>query len=177
MQTTSNIRRNPFVALCDHASRGNWCWKLFCTTCGHGAFHVSFSKIVRGQHPDDESFWPNGKKNHSPLKELAEYNDFHGDTNPEAQEKLAYIDVGAKLTDIQAVAKFPDWLGYIGIVLQHCQDFNARMILSDALLPQFMPLVKSRKDTQEYFKGKHSERRPLEISDLSLVESTMLGHD
>ena len=177
MQKTRDNRRNPFIALCEIASRNNWCWKLFCTTCGHGAFHVSFSKIVRGQHPDDEPFWPNGKKNHSPLKELYEYNDFRRATDLEAQEKLAYIVAGAKLADIQAVAKFPDWLGYIGLVLQHCQDFNARMILSDSLLPQFMPLVKSKKVTHEYFEGKHSERRPLEISDLGLVEDSMLTHD
>lgn len=177
MQKTRDNRRNPFVALCEVASKNRWCWKLFCTTCGHGAFRVSFSRIIRGQHPDDESFWPNGKENASPLKEWAEYDDFRGPASSESQIALARIVAGAALSDIQAVARFPDWLGYIGLILRHCSEFGAQQIVSGALLPQFTGLVAKNNEAKTYFQAKQKDGRQLEISDLSLVESTMLGHD
>ncbi len=45
-------KRNSFTALCEYASKNNWCWKLFCTTCGHGAF-----KGNRGQVPFSRGIW------------------------------------------------------------------------------------------------------------------------
>jgi hypothetical protein len=164
-------QRNPFVALCDYASQDKWCWKLACTTCGHGAFTVSFLKIVRGQHPDEESFWPNGKDNAAPLKEMGESKDFFGGTDIEAQIKLASIVAKAKLSDIQAIAKFPDWLGYIGLVINHCPNRDAQKIISEALLPQFIAMVKNDGEIYEYLKEKQIKQELININDLSRIEN------
>lgn len=169
----NNKQRNPFVALCEIASQNNWCWKMYCTTCGHGAFKVSFSKIARGQHPDDNSFWPYGKDNHAPLKEMNDYGDFFRNTSEDSQLKLVSVVAEAKLSDIQAVAKFPDWLGYIGLVMTHCSSRSAFKILSDAFLPQFIVLLKNDEGTCKYLKEKQSEQELLNINDLSKIEASI----
>lgn len=167
-----NIKRNSFVALCDYASRNNWCWKLFCTTCGHGAFSISFSKIVNDKHPDDDSFWPYGMKNHAPLKEADEYRDFwRVDASIAMQIKLASIVAEAKVGDIQTVAKFPDWLGYIGLVINHCPRREARKIISESFLPQFIEMLKNNKEICEYLQEKQTKQELLSINDLSRIES------
>lgn len=166
-----NIKRNPFIALCDFASRNNWCWKLVCTTCGHSDFRVAFSKIARNQHPDDEAFWPHGKGNQSLFKEADDYKDFFRGASITTQMKLASIVAGAKVTDIQTVAKFPDWLGYIGLVIHHCPNRDSRKIISNAFLPQFITMVKNDKEIYEYLQEKQSKQELLSINDLSRIES------
>ena len=168
---TNNARRNPFVALCDYASRGSWCWNICCTTCGHSALKVSFSKIVRRQHPDDDSFFPYGKGNNDLLKEMENYKDFFEDADIEVQTKLTSIVAEAKLSNIQTVAKFPDWLGYIGLVMHHCSNKEARKIISDAFLPQFIAMVKNDKETYKYLLEKQSKQELLDIDDLSRIEN------
>lgn len=169
-----NIQRNPFVALCDYASRGNWCWNIICTTCGHSGFRVAFSKLIHGQHPDDDSFWPDEKTDHALYEERGNYGDFVKNANRSMQTELASIVAEAKLSDIQAIAKFPDWLGYIGLVMNHCPDLNARMILSDAFLPQFIVLVKNNGEIYDYLQEKQSKKELLNIDDLSKIENSML---
>ncbi len=172
-----NAKRNSFVALCDYASRENWCWNIVCTTCGHSAFRVAFSKIVQGQHPDDDSFWPNGKIASDFFKEVDIYKDFSKDylirTNIARQIKLASIIAEAKISDIQAVAKFPDWLGYIGLVLYHCPSQDALKIISDSFLPQFIALVKNNKEVHDYLQEKQSKQEMLNIDDLSRIEGAI----
>ncbi len=164
-------KRNSFVALCEYASQNNWCWKIFCTTCGHSAFKISFAKIIKGQNPDEESFWPHGKENHGPLKEMEQQRDFIGAASIDAQIKLASIIAGAKLSEIQSVVKFPDWLGYIGLVIHHCPSHEARKIISDALLPQFIEMVKDDKEIYKYLHEKQTKQELLSINDLSRIES------
>lgn len=166
----NKILRNPFVALCEYASLKDWCWKIHCTTCGHGAFKVAFSKIIHDQHPDDDSFWPHGKSNHALLKEVDKYNDFWMRADTINQLKLATTVAAAKISDIQAIAKFPDWLGYIGLVINHCSDYEARKIISDKLIPQFIVMTKDNEELCNYLKKKHSENGILNIDDLGWIE-------
>lgn len=165
--------RNPFVALCEHASSNNWCWYIYCTTCGHSAFKVSFSKLTRGQHPDGESFWPYGKNNHDPIKEKGDFGDFFGRADVTNQIKLASIVSEAKLSDIQTVAKFPDWLGYIGLALNHCSSIEAGKILSNAFLPQFIALVEGNKEMADHLKKKQLKGKLLNLGDLNRIENCL----
>ena len=171
------ISRNQFVSLCDHTSLNNWCWNLFCTTCGHGAFKVAFSKLIQGQHPDDDSFWPNGKSNSDPLKEADNYSDFWSSATSANQIKLAKIVAEAKISDIKAVAKFPDWLGYIGLVINHCPDSNAKKIISDSFVPQFIIMTEDNKELNDYFRKMQSNNNFLSINDLTRIESGKVNLD
>lgn len=170
---TKNTKRNSFVALCEYASQNNWCWNLFCTTCGHGPFSIALSKIARGLHPDSDSFWMNGRGKQPDLNESTEYGDFWRNSNPsiDSQKKLASVVADAKLADIQAVAKFPDWLGYIGLVINHCPSRDARKIISDSFLPQIIVLLNENSDLRKYFQDKKSEDGILSINDLGRIEA------
>jgi len=168
---TKNNQRNQFVALCEYSSQNDWCWKLCCTTCGHSAFKISFSKIIHGQHPDDDSFWPHGKSNSDPLREVDNYKDFWREASVVNQTKLASIVAEAKLSEIQAVAKFPDWLGYIGLVIYHCPSSESRKIISDSFLPQFITMLKDYKEIYDYLQQKLAQQELLNINDLSKIES------
>jgi len=168
---SKNIKRNPFIALCDYASQNNWCWKLFCTTCGHGSFKVAFTKIISGQNPDDASFWPNGKDNAALLKEVDQYRDFWSEASIANQHKLATIVADAKLSEIKSVAKYPDWLGYIGLVIHHCPSREAREKISESLLLQFISMLKDDKEICDYLQNKLAQKEILSINDLSRIES------
>ncbi|MBM3255882.1 MAG: hypothetical protein FJZ04_00200 [Candidatus Moranbacteria bacterium] len=164
-------KRNAFTALCEYASKNNWCWKLFCTTCGHGSFKIAFSKIISGQHPDRTSFWPNGKDNAALLKKADQYRDFWSESSVANQMKLASIVADAKLSEIKDVAKYPDWLGYIGLVIHHCPSRESREKISESFLPQFISMLKDDKEICDYLQNKQTQKETLSINDLSRIES------
>lgn len=173
MNLEKNTRRNPFVALCEYASQNNWCWKITCTTCGHSAFRVAFSKLVRDEHPDDDTFWPNGKENYLAMKEVDKYNDFKiriKSNSVDNQLKLAKIVANARIVDVQKVARFPDWLGYIGLVIYYCHNDKASKILSDSLILQFKELLKGNKYMVEYLDNKQI----LSVRDLEVLENQIV---
>ena len=63
-----------------------------------------FSKLVHGEHPDDDSFWPNGKKPFL-LKEIDNYNDFdRRSIDKDVELNLAKNE--AKISDIQKSQNF-----------------------------------------------------------------------
>lgn len=166
-----NISRNPFVSLCENASLNNWCWKLYCTTCGHGVFKIAFSKLIHGEHPDDDSFWLCDRDNAGLLKENKDYPDFLRSATIAHQIQLANIVSEARLSDIKTIAKFPDWLGYIGLVIHHCSTFEARKIISDSFIPQFIDLTENGSELNNYLKKMQSDSALLSINDLSRIES------
>ncbi len=172
MLTVSESDRNPFLALCDSASQNNWCWNINCTTCGHGAFRVSFNKLMTGEeHPDDASFWPFGKGNSEPLQEFKkhpEYRDYY--YTYDNQQKLVEIVVGAKIADIKTLCRFPDWLGYIGLVMAHCPSRRAQMTLSSHFIPQFLTFFEKDNEIKGYLENKQLNNEPLTIADLNKIE-------
>lgn len=172
---SKSILRNPFVALCDYASRNNWCWNIFCTTCGHGSFRVAFSKLIQDQHPDNDSFWSYGKSNSDLLNEVDNNNDFWREASVVNQLKLTAIVASAKISDIQEVTKFPDWLGYIGLVINHCSNREAGKLLSDAFIPQFVSITKNNKELNDHLKKMRLNNSILSIYDLSRIESAIVS--
>ena len=98
-------------------------------------------------------------------------------TAPEKQLKLASIVAGSRITDIQKVSKFPDWLGYIGLVLHHCFVPEARKILSTSLLHQFLEILPKDSDCYRYLEDKQREGLLLEIYDLEKIETCMAAHE
>lgn len=163
-------KRNKFVALCENASQNEWCWKIFCGTCGHTDFKVAFSKLVHGLHPDDDDFWPNGKEQSKLYQEKNSYRDFERRATIDNQRKLATIVSESKIVDIQAVTRFPDWLGYLGFVIHHCPVTSARKILSDSLLPQFISLIAHDRELHDHLKHKQSVQQLLDLEDLNMME-------
>lgn len=162
MTESSKHTRNAFVALCQKASEDGWCWAINCTSCGHQDFEIGFSKIIHGEHPDTESFFPEAEIAKNP-----------GEISPEDQLKLVNIVSDAKLSDIQNVSEFPEWLNYIGLVINHCNTSEAHKILSNALLPQFIELVKDDTNLSWYLQGKLNRGKSLAIKDLGKIQNSL----
>ena len=165
-------RRNAFLALCDVASKQNWCWKIACGTCGHSGFRAAFSKIIRGEHPDDDNFWENGKSDHDLYLQINKYNDFKmGRARMQAQKKLQDVVMGAKITDLMQVASFPDWLGYLGLVLFHTSDEEKENgQLTKAWIPQFLGLLPADSPASVKLKEILLKNGRLESKDLEMME-------
>ena len=74
----------------------------------------------------------------------------------ENQIKLATIVADSKLNDIHEVSKFPDWLGYIGLVIRHCSSYESKKIVSDSFLPQFVSMLSGDKNLSGFLKEKQT---------------------
>lgn len=175
---TSTIRLDKFAALCKVASENNWCWKITCTTCGHSGFRVAFSKLAQGLDPREDSFWPYGFDDWEQLKDQDEYDDFKYDYNAKApdidiQKELAIIASEANIEHIDQTSRFPDWLGYIGLVIEHCQHPDAQKILSKSLLPQLATLIEHDPALHKKLEDKMTSNEPLVVWDLSGIELSL----
>ena len=85
---------NSFEQQCIEASRKNWCWNIHCTTCGHQEFTKYFQYLC---------------KTYNRYKFTLEI------------EGVLDTFTNTNLENLNQKCKFPDWLGYLGLVLY---DFN-----------------------------------------------------
>lgn len=134
--------RNAFESLCELAGRNRWCWKLVCTTCGHMCFRCSFQELVRGKHPDSSDWQIYGPRD--PRQPFPEWRDWP----IEEQRVLSTILSQARLTTIASHARFPDWLGYLGLGLHYTVNVERKGYLLTRnwgpqlldVLPQHSPM-------------------------------------
>lgn len=106
---------NNFEALAVLASKEQWCWKLQCTTCGHMHFRYAFLELANGKSPEDKNWIIHGNK--------TDYKDELGPlprryTFPQKETVLSLCS-SASLRTISDNCISPDWLGYLGLVLEH----------------------------------------------------------
>jgi hypothetical protein len=110
----SVLTRNPFEALAERAAKAQWCWQIYCTTCGHREFRSGLGALAWGLHPDAVD-WDTQLK--------AALNRYAGGPlwSVNVQERLLHLVSDANMNSIAAVAPFPDWLGYLGLALHYSQ--------------------------------------------------------
>ena len=140
MPTSDN--QNAFELLCRLASKERWCWKIPCTTCGNQEFQYGLRELGRGHSPA-ESEWVVHKGVQNLREKLGE---FQYPRNPDCRigvhypyhladpDKVAIVQVcaGADLKTIADECLFPDWLGYLGLVLyrMRCPDVAYNNLLA-----------------------------------------------
>lgn len=118
MQPNETENNNAFEALCLKASEEKWCWNLACTTCGHIHFRYSFKLLAEGLHPSARG-WPVRSSRTSYKAQLGPHPRDYTEN-----ERLALIRI-CRQTDIVMLSKrcrFPDWLGYLGLVINYCKS-------------------------------------------------------
>lgn len=168
---------HPFISLSKIASEHKWCAKVVCTTCGHSAFRVAFAKLVAGLHPNDNSFWPNGKKAPEFCKEI---NDFPQFKRPRTllnfQTKLAEIVATTDLFELKNTVELTDWLLHIGLVIHHCPYEKASKILSDSFLPQFLKMTEESPSIHHHFSQQIWNQEQITLADLEKVETCLNAH-
>lgn len=105
---------NQFEALCKLASDESWCWNLYCTTCGHLHFKYAFLELSKGKSPEDSEWIIHSSE--------TSYHRLLG-TIPKSYTEFQKINIlkiclDADILSIAECCKFPDWLGYLGLVLE-----------------------------------------------------------
>jgi len=164
------MNRNAFEALCFLASRENWCWNLFCTTCGHMYFRYAFIELLQGHHPDDGN-WATRKGNHRNLERRV--GSMHSMRDWDLMDMVALQKVceGADIRKISEQCRFPDWLGYLGLVLGHAcgaEAINGK--LTKAWAGQLADLVVPGSEAEASLREKAGRGKGLDLDDLELVE-------
>jgi|WetSurMetagenome_2_1015567.scaffolds.fasta_scaffold115053_2 hypothetical protein len=109
---------NQFESLCKLASTEQWCWNLYCGTCGHSCFRYGFREIARGLRPGDPNWLvyepfiahSNAPEPLGPLPRKY---------SPIEKQTILTICLDADICAIARDCRFPDWLGYLGLVLEH----------------------------------------------------------
>ena len=161
---------SPFLALCKLASQERWCWNLICGTCGHSHFRYAFKELIYGKHPDKVGWTVNKttlitKQVFQALPTMVE-----GFTEQE-QEILTRLVLETSLEDIRAVSKFPDWLGYLDLVLTYCGSQKGQ--LSNAWAQQFLSMTSLTPYAHKLMTEIQNGHRCLQLNDLEVLERTM----
>ena len=131
---------NQFESLCKLASDETWCWNLGCTTCGHMHFRYAFLELTKGKSPTD-SQWQIHDRNttYDHLGSLPR------NYTEEQKEIIHKICCEADLGIIESSCKFPDWLGYLGLILEHTYSGSKTYTeLSSSWASQLIELVTSQ---------------------------------
>ncbi len=105
---------NHFEELCKLASQENWCWKLSCTTCGHMHFRYAFVELANGKSPADPDW-----QVHAHNTDFRALGEFPHRLSKEQKQVILKECLDADLLAIAKNCRFPDWLGYLGLILTH----------------------------------------------------------
>lgn len=106
---------NTFEALCNLASEERWCWKLYCTTCGTMHLRYSLQEIAKGLAPKNDE-WIISKRNTHYSDRLGNYPKTY---KPKIKVSILQVCLDADISLIAQSCIFPDWLGYLGFILEH----------------------------------------------------------
>lgn len=165
---------NQFEELCSLASKEDWCWKLFCTTCGGMHFRYGFSELALRKSPNNPDWII-----HNDETIYTDVLGFPPNTFSEEQKKVI-IDIccNAMLSKIAEKSKFPDWLGYLGLVLEqmYCQADEYKA-LSQSWATQLLALLPEDSSSKEKLSAASQGEYLLNIKDLELCEKDMSHHE
>ena len=106
---------NAFDEVCQLAHQENWCWNLFCTTCGHMHFRYALYEMAKGKTPSRIN-WIVFTQNRRLDQEIEK---FPWNYSESEKSFLHGICINSDIEMISSACSFPDWLGYLGIVLYH----------------------------------------------------------
>lgn len=162
---------NAFQNLCLLASKESWYWNLAFTTCGHQNFRYAFLELSRGKEPESDGWVINNanQKNFNKIGELP-----RGFT-PAERESIISICRNANLVDIAASCKFPDWLGYLGLIIHYVSASGESFkLLSKIWAKQLIAMVPSNTAIHDKLNAIIKESYVLTIDDLEEIESALI---
>jgi len=171
---------NPFDAVCKLASdEGGWCWRMPCTTCGNSILRYAFIEMSRGKSPEEEGWITRKDVDYNVLfTQFGSFND-RPRSSPE-KEKIIKICLKASIRYIAENCTFPEWLGYLGLLLYEMEEAESYGSLSLNWTKQLKEYV-FREDNEEdselgnLFDEIINERRLLNWRDLEKIEEHIIA--
>jgi len=163
---------NNFEALCVLASKERWCWKLYCTTCGHLHFRYAFIELSQGKSPGGENWITHiGRTNYE-----SQIGSMFSTLTSDQIEQIVQICCDAEISKISESCQFPDWLGYMGLVVDCASQYEtAHRSLSKAWSKQLASLVKDGSEIEARLNHITENAELLGIGDLELCEENYTG--
>ena len=163
---------NKFEKLCRLASDEHWCWNLACTTCGHALFRYAFAELASGKTPGKDDWVVHRRYRKRILNTLGSVPRNYSD---EQRSRVLSICTEASLSKIQDSCKFPDWLGYLGLVLvRMSSDTEAYRRLSKNWASQLSSLVSEGSEIQIRLSEIAEGEDILNIKDLEACETEIM---
>lgn len=161
---------NAFQALAILASEERWCWNIYCTTCGHLLFRYAFVELAKGKSPESSDWIIHARR----TSYFDEFGKVPRQYSKEVKDRVLMICQGADLNALAERCRFPDWLGYLGLVIHHLAYHSD---VSDDLSRLWAEqlLEKIPKGTEAYSRIKEVAlgERMLSLDDLEMCEQTM----
>ena len=159
---------NQFEELCKLASKENWCWNLVCTTCGHLHFKYSFLELASGKSPTDSN-WLVHCRSTGYQKAIGSLPIIYTE---EQKIKILTICKNANLSKIASMCKFPDWLGYLGLILVHMETDSVEYTeLSSIWSSQLSNFISTESKIHDRLNDIVNKKgTPLNINDLEQCE-------
>lgn len=105
---------NKFYKLAVLASKERWCWNLYCTLCGHAKFRDAFTQLAEGKTPNGI-----GWQVYSSRGGDERYRPAPRPFKREQKKRVLECCLQGSLRAVSNSCRFPDWLGYMGLVLEH----------------------------------------------------------
>jgi len=163
---------NSFQQLCLLASEEDWCWKIVCTTCGHLHFRYSFAELAKGKSPGGQD-WLIFSSITSYSKTLGKVPFRFSDNQKQSVLKIC---LDADLSFIADNCRFPDWLGYLGLVIYHTfGDFADDKNLSVDWASQLKKIVSLYSESYKIMDSIIlDEQRLLSLKDLESCETDLM---
>jgi len=131
----------------------------------------SLQEIAKGKSPNNEDWIINGRDTHYVDrlgKPLMPY-------TPKIREGVLRICLEANISSIAMKCAFPDWLGYLGFVLEHASTHSSLYkAVSDKWALQLKNMVSERSGSYLRLSEVANGHSMLTIHDLELIESDMM---
>lgn len=129
---TKSLSQNSFVLLCRMLSSIKvGCYSLSCSKC-RDTIHIPWlKKLAMGLRPDLPEW---GDLEYTRDDGYLAFNNNFSDVEV---QRLVDVVSEAKLTEIHDTSHFPEWLGYLGWVIDTCRNDPSELKkLSTAVIPQ-----------------------------------------
>lgn len=161
---------NAFEEVCILASTENWCWKLGCTTCGCLHFRYSFREIARGNSPSDRAWQIHARR----TSYASTLGDFPRLYTEDEQGQILGICKKASLRRISEECSFPDWLGYLGLILERMNsDLEEYREVSQTWCQQLADIVPAKSYAHDKLISKLEDGLLLSLADLEVCEGAI----
>jgi hypothetical protein len=161
--------RNAFEVLCQRANEEKWCWKLTCTTCGCMHFRYGLLEVSKGTHPSSGGWITSTETSSERLRQKLGTASLPLPIG--SQQEVINIASKAKIQAIAANGKFPDWLGYLGVLLSFCRDVETESSsLTRAWTPQLCDMLPKESTLRQRLQTRAAGSGLLTLDDLEAIE-------
>jgi len=137
-------------------------------------FRYAFAELAAGKSPADSTWLIHGRN----TRYLNSLGPLPRNYTEMQKEKVVNICCNANLSSIAEICKFPDWLGYLGLVIEHMfSGAESYKKLSKNWASQLLELVSDGSDIRKRLEEIAEGHGMLNIKDLEACETNIMHNN